>query len=237
MARGLSNIYMRLLLKHPFLLFFVLGVGGLLAWKVWRSNPEKAPIAERDTPPNLSIIVTRLPGTDLLHLFVQNLDPAKGSLISQEVFTLQRVGNGATIAHYTSSSPDFLSPAAVSQKRSDGTTLLPEEQTALQTWMREQLETRLRQLDTALQARTTLGVFVALRMVHEGQEKHQGKAPNIRPWVFIPSQQTPSNTPSSAGTPLNLQLQLALDSTAYENLETFAKRLHNEFQQRSSSAK
>ncbi len=224
-------------LKHPFLLLFVFGVGGLLAWKIWPAKPDHKPPPVLNTPPNLAILATRQSGTDLLHLFVQNLDPANGSLISQEVFTLQRVGNGATIAHYTSSSPYFLSPAAVSQKRADGTTLSPEEQTAMQTWMREQLETRLRQLDTALQSRTKVGVFVALRMVHEGQEKHLGKAPEIRPWVFLPAQQTPHNDSSGNAAPLNLQLRLALDHTAYENLETFAKRLHNEFQRRSSSAK
>lgn len=228
---------MRFALKHLFLLLFVLGVGGMLVLKTWRANAEKNPPAERDTPPNLSILVTRLPGTDLLHLFVQNLDPANGSLISQEVFTLQRLGDGATIAHYTSSSPDFLSPAAVSQKRADGTTLSPEQQTALQTWMREQLETRLRQLDTALQRRTTIGVFVALRMVHEGKEKNLDKAPNVRPWKFLPSQQAPNNDPASKAAPLDLQLQISLDNTAYENLETFAKRLANQFRQSSSTAK
>ena len=130
---------MRFALKHLFLLVFILVVAGFLTLQLWRSNSEKTPHPALITPPNLSILVTRLAGTDLLHLFVQNLDPANGLLISQEVFTLQRLGNGATIAHYTSSSPNFLSPTAVSQKRPDGTVLPPEQQTALQTWMREQL--------------------------------------------------------------------------------------------------
>lgn len=230
---------MRFVLKHLFLILLVLGVGGLVALQVWQTQGQKSRVQEQLASPNLSILVTRLPGTDLLHLFVQNLDPVGGALVSQEVFTLQRLGEGATIAHYTSSSPNFLSPSAVAQKRADGSVLTSEQQAALQIWMRGQLETRLRQLDGALQRRTALGVFAALRMVHEGKEKNLGHAPNIRPWVFLPAKQAASSGPASnaAALDLQLQLQLTLDDAAYENLETFAKRLADEFQQRHSSTK
>lgn len=224
---------MRFALKHLFLILLVLGVSGLVALQVWQNGKKESRVNQPAARPNLSILVTRLPGTDLLHLFVQNLNPADASLVSQEVFTMQRLGDGATIAHYTSSSPNFLSPTAIAQKRADGTKLTAEEQSALQIWMRGQLETRLRQLDSALQRRTTLGVFAALRLVHDGQVKNPGQAANIRPWVFLPSLK--NATSDATVQPLDLQLQLTLDEAAYENLETFAKRMADEFQQRHST--
>jgi len=223
---------MRFVLKHLFLILLVLAFVGLMAWQVWQPMDEKPRTSQSLAAPNISILVTRLPGTDLLHLFVQNLNPADASLVSQEVFTMQRLGEGATIAHYTSSSPNFLSPAALAQKRADGTTLTPEQQSALQIWMRGQLETRLRQLDAALQRRTALGVFTALRIVHDSQPRNSSQAAFLRPWVILPVKQAVSNNPADKSAPFDLQLQLTLDEAAYENLETFAKRLAEEFQQR-----
>ena len=237
MALSLSNKSMRFALKHLFLLLFVLTVAGLLTYQNWPSDKQPPPESTHRTTPNLSILVTRLPGTDLLYLFVQNLDPANGVLISQEVFTLQRLGNGATIAHYTSSSPNFLSPASISPKQPDGTLLTLEQQTLLQAWMREQLEVRLRQLDAALLRKTKLGVFMALRLVHEGAETNPHKQQNLHPWLFLPAKQVAGSTPSSNATATDLQLQIALDTASYENLETFAKRLADEYQQRSSTIK
>jgi hypothetical protein len=228
---------MRFVLKHLFLILLVLGVGGLVALQVWQNRQEKARAEDPTPKPNLSIMITRQSGTDLLHLFVQNLNPQDGALISQEVFTLERLGEGASIAHYTSSSPNFLSPAAIAQKRPDGTSLTAEQQSALQIWMRGQLETRLRQLDTALKRRTSLGVFTALRIVHDAQPRSSDQAAAIRPWVALPAIQSAGNDSKSKTESFDLQLQLTLDGTAYENLETFAKRLADEFHQRSSTRK
>jgi hypothetical protein len=227
---------MRFALKHLFLLLFILGIACVLTFRLGPLNRRSVETRRAEEPatftvPNLSILLTRQPGSDLLQLFVQNLDPQTAALISQEVFTLQRIDTTASIAHYTSSSPNHLSPSAISQPRADGTVLSKQQQADFQAWMRSELEARLKRLDQALQRRTKAGIFVALRMVHEQSLKDAHKQKELLPWVFLPAQQAPL---SGA---YDMQVQLNLTPKSFENLETFAKRLANEFQRRSSSPK
>ena len=223
-------------LNHLFVLLFVLGITFLLIVQPGipsRPVPNKRQATEpiKLQLPNLSLLLTRQPGSDLFQLFVQNLDPHTAVLISQEVFTLQRLDNTASIAHYTSSSPNHVSPSAISQPRSHGTVLSKPQQTEFQVWLRTELEARLKRLDQALQRRTSEGIFAALKLVHDQSIKNPNKHQDLLPWIFLPAQHAPKS-----GT-YDMQAQLYLEPKAFENLESFAQRVNNDFQQRSSSPK